>query len=327
MVSTRLAKRSVALLGECLIELSGAPFETLHQAFGGDSLNTAVYLARLARQAIGVDYITVLGADPLSELMMQRWRSEGIGTGLVLRDATRLPGLYWIQVDASGERNFLYWRGESAARYLLQHPNFDCVAASLAEADLVYLTGISLAILPEKDRATLTDLLGRLAARGVAIAFDTNYRPALWLSVEAARAASRALAPIARLMFATFEDEQKLWGDVSPNMTLARLRAQNAQLIVIKLGAGGCLYSEGDKAISVPTSPVTPVTDTTAAGDAFNAGVLAGWLLNRRLEDCCRAGNALAGKVIQQRGAIIRASATPSFEELLAHLACESSGS
>src|SRR5688572_29070914 len=122
--------KRVAMLGECLIELNGAPFGTLHQTFGGDSLNTALYLARLTHPMIDVHYVTAVGIDGLSEGMRQRWQAEGINTGLVLRDATRLPGLYWIQVDASGERSFLYWRHESAARYLLRHPEFKHVAAT-----------------------------------------------------------------------------------------------------------------------------------------------------------------------------------------------------
>jgi len=309
--------KRVAVIGECLIELNGTPFGTLHQTFGGDSLNTALYLARLTRPTLEVQYVTAVGEDPLSEGMVQRWQAESISTRWVLRDPSRLPGLYWIQVDASGERSFLYWRGESAARYLLRHPDFERVAANLAQIDLIYLSGISLAILLEEDRAKLTTLLTRLAARGVAIAFDTNYRPALWPSVETARAAIHALTPATRLMFVTLEDEQRLWGDASPEETLKRLRAASVPSIVIKLGAAGCLYSDGGTAIRVAPSPVANVVDTTAAGDAFNAAFLAAWLAGRSPKDCCQLGNSLAGAVIQHRGAIIPATAMPALSEWL----------
>ncbi len=141
-------KKQVVCVGECLIELVGLPFSTsIRQTFGGDSLNTAVYLARLAPRLIGVKYLTALGTDALSETMLGNWQAEGIDTSAVLRDPSRLPGLYWIQVDETGERTFLYWRGESAARYLIRHRDFDRVAAVLATSDVVYLSGISLAIL------------------------------------------------------------------------------------------------------------------------------------------------------------------------------------
>lgn len=312
-------KKSVALIGECLIELSGTPFGSLTQTFGGDTLNTALYLARLSASTIDVRYVTAVGRDVLSDGMVQRWQAEGIDTTLTLRDPARRPGLYLIQVDARGERTFLYWRGESAARYLLQHSGYDQVAAQLAEADMIYLSGISLAILPQQDRATLLGELQHLAARGTAIIFDTNYRPALWSSVESARTASSSLLPATRLLFVTYDDEQLLWGDRSPEDTLSRVHSAKAGFVVIKLGAAGCLFSDGAKVTKVATAPVTKVTDTTAAGDAFNAGFLAAWLEDHSPEDCCRAANALAGAVIQHRGAIIPAGATPSLAQLLAH--------
>jgi 2-dehydro-3-deoxygluconokinase len=169
-----------------------------------------------------------------------------------------------------------------------------------------------------EDRARLLDLLTRLASRGVALVFDSNYRAALWPSKDVARAAMTALFPATRLILVTFDDEQQLWGDDTPAAAIARLHAAKARFIVMKLGAGGCVYSDDESAKTVATSPVANVVDTTAAGDAFNAGFLTGWLLDRSAADCCRAGNALAGVVIQHRGAIIPASVTPSFPELLA---------
>jgi 2-dehydro-3-deoxygluconokinase len=315
----RGAKRRIALIGECLIELNGTPFGTLHQTYGGDTLNTALYLARLARDTIEVKYLTVVGTDILSDGLVQRWQAEGIDTSLTLRDAARQPGLYLIQVDDRGERTFLYWRRESAARYLLQHPGYGRAAAELAEADLIYLSAISLAILPVEDRAKLLDQLRQLATDGTVVIFDSNYRAALWPSTDSARAASSALYPAAQLLFVTHEDEQRLWGDRSPEATLTRLHAATAAFVVIKLGAAGCLFSDGTTVTKIAADPVAMVTDTTAAGDAFNAGFLAAWLRDHTPEDCCRAANALAGVVIQHRGAIIPASATPSFAELIHH--------
>jgi 2-dehydro-3-deoxygluconokinase len=288
----------------------------LRLAYGGDSLNTALYLARLTGGAIDVKYVTAMGTDTLSEAMMSSWRAEGIDTSLILRDSTRLPGLYLIQVAEGGERSFLYWRSESAARYLLRHAAFDRVAVELAEADLIYVSGISLAILPAEDRTRMLELLVRLAGRGIPIALDSNYRASLWPSADLARSALTTLMPSTRLMFATFDDEKCLWGDDTPEMTRRRLHAAKVPMVAIKLGAAGCLYSDGMAAAKVPAAPIAAV-DTTAAGDAFNAGFLAGWLADRTPEECCRAGNTLAGAVIQHHGAIIPAAAAPSLSELL----------
>jgi 2-dehydro-3-deoxygluconokinase len=257
-----------------------------------------------------------MGTDALTDAMMASWRTEGIETSLVLRDPTRLPGLYLIQVAEDGERSFLYWRTESAARYLLRHSAFDRVAAELAEADLIYVSGISLAILPAEDRTRMLELLLRLAGRGIPIALDSNYRASLWASADLARSALTTLMPATRLMFATFDDEKCLWGDDTPETTRERLHAAKVPIVVIKLGAAGCLHSDGIASTKVPAAPVAAIMDTTAAGDAFNAGFLAGWLADRTPEECCRAGNTLAGAVIQHHGAIIPAAATPSLSEL-----------
>lgn len=120
--------------------------------------------------------------------MLAAWQVDNINTDFVLRDEHRQPGLYLIQLDKQGERTFLYWRNQSAARYLLQHPGYPKALSALNEVDMVYLSGISLAILPENDRTLLIAQLRELKTQGVKIAFDSNYRPKLWESVAAAQA-------------------------------------------------------------------------------------------------------------------------------------------
>ena len=83
----------IASIGECMVELSALGGDDFHLAFGGDTLNTAVYLARCG---IGVDYVTALGDDHLSARMIASWRVEGVGIDHVLRLPGRLPGLYMI---------------------------------------------------------------------------------------------------------------------------------------------------------------------------------------------------------------------------------------
>ena len=78
--------------------------------------------------------------------MLGFFAAEGIATGLVERRPDRVPGLYAISVDAAGERSFTYWRDASAARTLFQPPA-EVTPERLAGFDLIYLSGITLAIL------------------------------------------------------------------------------------------------------------------------------------------------------------------------------------
>ena len=297
--------KTIAIIGECMIELNGTPFGTMQQTYGGDTLNTATYLARnTARDTLRVDYISALGTDPLSREMRVRWEADGIDTRHVHTDPMHSPGLYLIQLDADGERTFLYWRNNSAARHLLQQPAWPQTAAALAGYDHLYLSGISLAILPPADREHLIDILN---TSRVPITFDGNYRPALWKDPAETRTAYARLLPHVQLALMTWDDEQALWGDTDPEAAIRRLQQAGVREIVLKNGAAGATYATGDIRHHIPAERVEHIVDTTAAGDAFNAGYLAARLQGADPVASCKNGNRLAARVIQHKGAIIAA--------------------
>src|SRR5689334_20040773 len=163
----------VACIGECMVELSERPDGSLVRGFGGDTLNTALYLARLG---IAVDYVTALGDDVWSDEMASAWSREGIGLARVRRLPGRMPGLYIIRTDAAGERSFHYWRDCAAARDLLAEPGAAETRAALEAYDVVYVSGISLSLYGEAGRAALSETLAALRARGGRVVFDTNFR-------------------------------------------------------------------------------------------------------------------------------------------------------
>jgi 2-dehydro-3-deoxygluconokinase len=263
-----------------------------------------------------VDYVTAVGDDPLSERMMESWRAEGIGTDLVRQLAGELPGLYWIQNRADGEREFLYWRSASAARQIFRDGGVP-LAGVLQKEDLLYLSGISLAILPGDQRAELLEAVTRLRRDGVRIAYDSNYRPRLWTTPEEARDVYLRVLADVDVFITSFQDESALLGDRGLNETADRLMEYDVQEWVIR-GKPGVTVTRHDGAIS--SRPVDPaaVLDTTGAGDSFDAAYLSARLLGF---DCARAvsaGHALAGVVVQHRGAIVPAASTPTLAALLA---------
>jgi 2-dehydro-3-deoxygluconokinase len=295
----------VAVVGECMLELQGEAFGAMRQTFGGDTLNTAVYLARLtAGRGVEVQYATGLGEDSLSEGLLRRWRAENVGTDLVRRVPGRMPGLYMIEVDASGERRFSYWRDHSAAKAY-----FDGPASPLEEAaarfDVLYLSGISLAILPPAGRERLLALMAAMRARGEVVAFDNNYRPRLWSDVVEARALfTRALAQ-ATLAFVTADDHQALMGLPTLDDGVAAARGLPTPELVIKRGGAATLVRHDGRWAEAPAEAVDRVVDTTAAGDSFAAGYLSRRLAGAAALDAARFGNRVAARVIQHRGALI----------------------
>ncbi|SBT13579.1 2-dehydro-3-deoxygluconokinase [Vibrio celticus] len=172
-----------------------------------------------------------------------------------------------------------------------------------------------MAILPHGDQLKLLTIIQGLRERGVAIAFDSNYRPKLWDSQDATKEAYQLAYKATDIALVTFDDEQLLWQDTQPQDTIKRLHALGVKTVVVKLGAEGCLISESPKdvPIKVTTTPVETVVDSTSAGDSFNGGFLSCYLSGGSVSEACQQGNALARLVIQHHGAIIPKAITDTL--------------
>lgn len=306
--------RQVAAIGEAMIELCHQQDRTMGMSFAGDSLNTAVYLARLfpATQT-QVHYITLLGLDPYSEMMLAEWRREGMNVEFIEQLAHKLPGLYLIRTDQQGERTFYFYRSQSAARELFNQTHAAKMEAILLHMDCLYLSNITLAILEQANYQRLFVLLEKAKAKGATIIFDTNYRPALWPDVETARQLTQEVMRLVDMSFVTFDDEKKLFGDSTPEQCVERLHRFGAKEVIVKCGAAPCVVSYAGERRWVPARVVEKVVDTTSAGDAFNAGYLAARWQNYSPLEAARYGHELASCVIQYPGAIIPQSVMPAL--------------
>ncbi|MGH8359491.1 MAG: sugar kinase, partial [Pseudomonas sp.] len=296
-------KPRIALIGECMIELQHRADGSLQQSFGGDTLNAAVYLRRELGEPSTVDYVTALGDDSFSDAMCKHWAEEGLGLGMVQRLPGRLPGLYCIQTDANGERKFLYWRNEAAVRDCFTTPAAEPILAALPTYDVVYFSGITLAVLGEVGRARLLETLVETRKRGGKVVFDNNYRPRLWASVDAARAAYHAVLAEVDIALLTEDDERALFGYEDSEQVFAAY--PTIAEVVLKRGADACLIRWEDERFEVPALVVEKVVDTTAAGDSFSAAYLASRLKGGSPQDAALAGHRLASRVIQVPGALI----------------------
>lgn len=313
-----MTSKNIAVIGECMIELSQKGTD-LSRGFGGDTLNTAVYVARqVSKQALNVHYVTALGTDNFSEEMLAAWQQEKIHTDLIQRMDNKLPGLYFIETDSTGERTFYYWRNDAAARFWLTSPAADEICQRLEKFDYLYLSGISLAILDSASRQRLLQLLRACRANGGKVIFDNNYRPRLWQSKQETQEAYRAMLACTDIAFLTLDDEDMLWGEKPLEQVIDRTQALGVSEIIIKRGADSCIVWEKDgfeaRQYDVPAVklPKDKVVDTTAAGDSFSAGYLAVRLTGGSAHDAAVRGHLTASTVIQYRGAIIPLAAMPA---------------
>ncbi len=304
------AKAHILCIGECMVELSEPPVGALTRAFGGDTLNTALYLARLG---MPVSYVTALGIDPFSDEMIAAWQRERIGTDLVARVAGALPGLYLIRTDASGERSFHYWRNEAPVRRLFELPEIAQIEAALQQARMIYLSGITLSLFNSDSRARLFATLAAARANGVQIVFDTNFRPRGWPDFALARDVYAQAFGISDLVLASVEDHGLLFGSTAVHDVIARLQAAHVSEIVVKFATPACHVVASGVSEVVSAMPVAGVIDTTAAGDSFAAAYMAARLSGHSPVNAARAGHRLAGVVVCHRGAIIPQSAMPEL--------------
>jgi 2-dehydro-3-deoxygluconokinase len=303
----------VVCFGECMIELRSAGARLLRQGFAGDTCNTAIYLARLGReQGVSVRYAMGVGSDLFAAPMREAWRDEGVDDSLSREVAGRSTGLYAIHVDPSGERQFSYWRDTSAARAY-----FDIPSTPLEEAadsiDLLYLSGISVAILPPAGRERLLALMARLRKRGARVVWDNNHRPRLWSGIAEAHDAFTRFSQASDIALLTLDDQQALQPGRPADDVMADAFALPCAEVVVKRGAAATLVRlQGAAPEEVPVWPVERPLDTTAAGDSFAAGYLAGRLRGLSPARSAAAGNQLAATVIRHPGAIIPREVMPT---------------
>jgi 2-dehydro-3-deoxygluconokinase len=296
------AQRAISV-GEATVELARGGDGRFSLASGGDAFNTAIYLARAGVPAA---FATALGDDPYSDAIVSLAAAEGVATDLIARVPGRRPALTLADADSAGKKRMHDWREGAPARELFELPDWTVIAAALTAARLIYFSGITLSLYSNVGLGRFLAAVELARTAGAIVAFDGNFRPRAW-SGDLSRARTVAAEALKRVDIAlpAYDDEAVLWGDPSPEATVARLQAFGVAEIVVKNGPGSALVAVADVQEVVPVPDVVTPVDPTAAGDAFNAGYLAARIAGRKPADAARAAHRLAGDVIMHRGAIV----------------------
>ena len=301
-------KPRVVAIGEVMIELTRGGDGRFAVACGGDTFNTAVYLARAG---IDVAFASALGDDPYSDGIVALAAAEGVASDLVLRVPGRLPGLDLIDATIADHRHVHYWRSEAPARELFELADWGRIAESLLKAKLVYFSGITLSLYSNNGLGRFLAVVELARKQGAKIAFDGNFRPRGWKG-DLTRTRTVFMEALKRVDIAlpAYDDEAVLWGDPSPEATVERLGAFGIGEIVVKNGPNSALVSSGGQSEFIPVPEVVVPVDTMAAGDSFNAAYIAARLSGDGPSAAAAAAHRLAGQVIRHRGAIMPRTAT-----------------
>jgi 2-dehydro-3-deoxygluconokinase len=293
----------VVAVGEVMVEMARGGDGRFAMACGGDTFNTAVYLARAGAD---VSYATALGDDPYSDSILSLATAEGIKTDLILRVPGRQPGLYTIETDPKGERRFYYWRENSPARELFEIGDWNRIAEAMLGARLIFFSGITLSLYSNLGLGRFFAIIELARQQGAKVAFDGNFRPRGWKG-DMPRTRTVYMEALKRVDVAlpTFDDEAVLWGDPSPEATAERMQAFGIGEVVVKNGPNSALVSAGGRQEHIPVPEVVDPVDTTAAGDSFNAGYIAARLAGESPGAAVAAAHRLAAEKIRHRGAIM----------------------
>ncbi|SFR47269.1 fructokinase [Marinobacter gudaonensis] len=257
----------VLCFGEALIDMRA---ERLHgqDRFvpqpGGAPANVAVGVARLGGRSI---FAGQVGADVFGHQIVDALTGYGVDTSWLARAVDANTALAMVALDDRGERSFTFYR--TATADLLFKPD-QLPAEAFVAKPLFHICSNTLTETAIAE--TTRGLVARAREQGCLVSFDVNYRAALWDRPEEAPERILELARAADMVKFSREELEALFAGYT-EAVISELREVGVPLILVSDGPEELWAWAGDQALSLRPPPVTAV-DTTAAGDAFVAGML-----------------------------------------------------
>ncbi len=275
----------------------------LLKTWGGDTSNVALALSKLGHKAA---YITRIGSDEFGRSFQELWREAGVDISQVQIDDEHRTGLYFASFR-NRKHHLIYYRKDSAACFISSE-SVDWEFVRLAK--VIHLSGISQAI--SQDALEFSyELMGFAKRNDILISYDVNYRPPLWRKDVAKAVISHTINEYADILEITDDEMSSLgWGEEPEDLKSSLPRLPS--VCAVKMGERGChLISHGKEARIKPFH--VRVQDTVGAGDAFDAGLIAGILENLPLIRLGELANAVAALTCRGTGPL---SMQPSMEEV-----------
>lgn len=290
----------ICSIGECMIELANSDKNNYILGYAGDTANTAIYLSRLGAKST---YFTAVGRDKLSQKMISFFKSEKVLIDNVYLDNKKTAGLYLIQNKNNGEKNFFYWRKNSAARSYFENINFDTISKKIIKFDALYFSGITLSIYDSKNLNLFSRLLSLAKKNDVKIYFDFNVRLNNWKNKKIAKEKIVKFSKMSDVLFFSNEDLINLNIRNYKNFILKHYKKK---LVIYRLGNGKIVICDKGEFIEYNLDFKNKVKDTTGCGDAFNASFVYNFNKKNKIIDCLNMAHKLGKDVAKTKGAIIK---------------------
>ena len=299
-------------MGEAMVEFNAegpvADGATYVQGYGGDSSNVAI---AAARQGAAAGYLSAVGTDLFGEALLALWSREGVDTSAVKRDSSAPTGIYFVTHGPRGH-SFTYYRAGSPASRMTPE---DVPETAIANAKIFHASGISQAISDSAEAAVVHAMVLARKHR-VKISYDTNLRLKLW-PIERARRVIHAAIAYADIALPSLEDARLLTAREEPDAIADFYLDVGTPLVVLKLGAEGCLVATAGERRRIAGLAVQAV-DATGAGDTFCGAFLARIAAGDDPFAAARYANAAAALSTQGYGAVAPIPRRRDVERFLA---------
>lgn len=293
-------KVDIAIIGECLIELSAngtlADTSTLNKYFGGDTVTTAVAIARLGGK---VTYLTKVGNDGFSEFILSSLKKENIDTSLIKTNDEQ-NGMYIISKTAEKKELLYYKRKTAATKLSIEDINADCIK----KLKLIYSTGV-VQSLSASSRELVREAFKTAKENDVLTAYDPNYTSCFMNSTDTKEYFEEIVDYTDIIFLSLKNDAEKLYDVGSTDKIMKYFWDKGVKIVIIKSHIDNGYYTgyKGDISFTEFYNS-TKAIDTTASGDVFNGGFLYALTNGYAPSDATKFASVVSGLQTQNYGAI-----------------------
>lgn len=293
-------KIDIAIIGECLIELSAngslADTSTLNKFFGGDTVTTAVAVARLGGH---VTYLTKVGNDGFSEFIISSLQKENIDTSLIKTNEEQ-NGMYIVSHTLDNKEVLYYKRKTAATKLCIE----DFSEEVIKKLKLVYSTGV-VQSLSASSRELVKESFRLAKANDVLTAYDPNYTSCFMNSSDTKELFEEIIEYTDIIFLSLKNDAVRLYEVESVDKIMNYMWDKGVKIVVIKSHIDNGYYTGYNGDISFTEFYNTQkAIDTTASGDVFNGGFLYALTNGYAPSEAAKFAAVVSGLQTQNYGAI-----------------------
>ena len=293
-------KIDIAVIGECLIELSAngtlADTSTLNKYFGGDTVTTAVTIARLGGN---VTYLTKVGNDGFSEFILSSLKKENIDTSLI-KSNDEQNGMYILSRTPESKELLYYKRKTAATKLSVEDIDEECIK----KLKLIYSTGV-VQSLSAGARELVRESFRIAKENDVLTAYDPNYTSCFMNSTDTKECFEEIVDYTDIIFLSLKNDAARLYDVSSMDKVVKYFWDRGIKIVVVKSHIDNGYYTGYNGDISFTEFYNTArAIDTTASGDVFNGGFLYALTKGYTPSDSAKFAAVVSGLQTQNYGAI-----------------------